>query len=158
MAGGPLAPSSTGPSPSHRKRKSPAPAVPEAAAAEEDEAWAEEVPIEELESRVADLGRRILEYRRAAAGRLLDAAASRLAALRPPVCLEISAELQSLPGTSAAEADKEVVRKLEILKSKTNTNIAALPKVLKRVEESTAGIEKLEKLNINVHPVFLRKR
>lgn len=80
MAGASLTPSRTGAQSSHRKRKVPAAAA--AAPAREDEA-AEEEDMEELEREVDRLGRRLLQHRREDAARLLNAAASRLTALRP---------------------------------------------------------------------------
>uniref|UniRef100_A0ACD5V544 Uncharacterized protein n=1 Tax=Avena sativa TaxID=4498 RepID=A0ACD5V544_AVESA len=86
MAGGSLALSQAGATPNRLKRKAPdsSDAATTSTSAGEDEAAAgEEEDIEELERKVADLGRRILEHRRDAATRFLGAAVSRPAAFRP---------------------------------------------------------------------------
>ncbi|KAL6903350.1 hypothetical protein ACP4OV_004163 [Aristida adscensionis] len=122
---------------------------------EEEEEEDDEESLEELESEVADLGRRIVEHRRAAAGRVLDAVVSSLKALRPPI-FEVPTQLQSLTETSVCP---EILEKLDLLKSKTEAAISALPKVLKSVDESTSRVEKLDNLNrVNIDPVFRRKR
>ncbi|XP_066346547.1 uncharacterized protein [Miscanthus floridulus] len=146
MAGGSLEPGQNGAAPNQRKRKAPAPA-----AAAEDEA--EELEsVEELEREVADLDRRILEHLRGTATRLSDTAFSRLGALRPPARLEVAL----LSETSVAEDDQER-EKVIILKSKTEANIADLPKVLQKINETIARCEKSTNLNVNVNPVFERK-
>ncbi|OEL21935.1 hypothetical protein BAE44_0017045 [Dichanthelium oligosanthes] len=153
MAGGSLAPGRAGAPPNHRKRKAPVPA----AAATEDEAESEaqalEREVEELEEGLADLDRRILEHLHGTAARLADAAVTRLAALRPPARLEFP----TVPQTSMAEEDQEQLEKLKILKFKVEANIADLPKVCEKMNESVIRCEKLENLSVNIHPVFRRK-
>ncbi|XP_047063954.1 uncharacterized protein LOC124671649 [Lolium rigidum] len=156
---GVLAPSQAGATPNRLKRKAPesSDAATTSTSAGEDEAAAGlEEEVEDLEREVADLGRRILEHRRDAATRFLDATVSRLAAFRPTACPEVPGEQQSVAGTSHAEAHQDKLEKLKIFKSKTEASIAAMPKVLKKMNKCVAQMEKLEKLNI--HPVFQRKR
>uniref|UniRef100_A0A0E0PCI7 Uncharacterized protein n=1 Tax=Oryza rufipogon TaxID=4529 RepID=A0A0E0PCI7_ORYRU len=165
MAGASLTPSRTGAQSSHRKRKVPAAAA--AAPAREDEA-AEEEDMEELEREVDRLGRRLLQHRREDAARLLNAAASRLTALRPRLLVsdadnimyiaEVTTASQHIAGTPVAKVDQEKKEKLRIVKAKSEANIGAMPMVLKRIGESIAKIEKLEHLNVNIHPVFKTKR
>ncbi|WVZ86691.1 hypothetical protein U9M48_033440 [Paspalum notatum var. saurae] len=140
MAGASLAPGEAEATPNQRKRKAAAPAE------DEDEAEAEE-----LERELADLDRRTLEHIRGTATRLVTAAASHLAALRPPAPFEVS--LAS--GTFAD--DKEQVEKLKILKSKMEANVADLPMVLEKMKDSISHWERLQNLNVNIHPVFQRK-
>ncbi|CAD6262722.1 unnamed protein product [Miscanthus lutarioriparius] len=141
MAGVSLEPGQTGAAPNQRKRKAPA------------EAEGEELEsVEELEREVADLDRRILEHLRGTATRLSDTAVSRLSALRPPARLEVAV----LSETSVAEDDQER-EKVNILKSKIEANIADLPKVLEKINETIARCEKSTNLNVNFNPVFERK-
>jgi hypothetical protein len=89
MAGGLLAPTQAGATPNRLKRKAPdsSDAATTSTSAGEDEAAAGlEEEVEDLEREVADLGCRILEHRRDAAARFLDATVSRLAAFRPTAC------------------------------------------------------------------------
>ncbi|KAJ1272245.1 hypothetical protein BS78_06G187500 [Paspalum vaginatum] len=131
MAGASLAPGEAGATPNQRKRKAP----PAPASAAEDEAEAE---AEELERELADLDRRTLEHIRGTATRLVTAAASHLAALRPPAPLGV-------PLASIAN-DQEQLEKLKILKSRMEANAADLPKVLKKIRDSIARWERLEKM------------
>lgn len=159
MAGGLPSPSQAGATPNRLKRKAPASSAVASSSTSlgADEA-ADEEDIEELEREVADLGRRILEHRRDAAARFIDATVSRLVALRPPACVEVPSEAQSAAGTSHAEAEQNMLEKLKMFKSKTEANIAAMPKVLEKMNECVARMEKMEQLNVNIHPVFQRKR
>ncbi|KAF7003056.1 hypothetical protein CFC21_018438 [Triticum aestivum] len=160
MAGRSPSPSQAGATPNRLKRKAPASsAVPSSSTSLGADQAADEEDIEELEREVADLGRRILEHRRDAAARFIDATVSRLVALRPPACLvEVPVEAQPAVGTSHAEAEQNITEKLKLFKSKTEANIAAMPKVLERMNECVARMEKVEQLNLNIHPVFQRRR
>ncbi|KAG2573923.1 uncharacterized protein LOC120641407 [Panicum virgatum] len=151
MAGGSHAPGQAGDPPNHRKRKAP---VPTAAAGDEAEAEAEAHAlgreVEELEEGLADLDRRVLEHLRSTATRLADAAVDRLAALRPPACQEFPAVSE----TSSSEDQEQLHKKLNILKSKIEANIADLPKVLEKMHESVARCKNLENLDVKIHPIF----
>lgn len=83
MAGVSLATGQSGSSPNKLKRKTTPPSY---AAAADDEREVDEEDIEELERELADLDGRVLDKRRRHARRILDTAASHLAALRPTVC------------------------------------------------------------------------
>lgn len=149
MAGGSLEPGQTGAAPNQRKRKAPAPT-----ADAEDEAEAEELQsVEELEREVADLDRRVLEHVRGTATLLSDAIVSRLDALRPSARPEAAV----ISETSVTEDDQELEKKVKILKSKIEANIADLPKVLEKINETVARCENFTNLNVNVDPVFRRK-
>lgn len=63
-----------------------------------------------------------------------------------------------LPVSEALVADKEKLEKLKVIRSKNEANAAALQKVLERVNECIAQSDKLEDLNVNIHPVFQGKR
>jgi hypothetical protein len=70
---------------------------------------------------------------------------------------EVPSEQQSVAETSHAEVERHMLKKLiKIFKSKTEANIAAMPKVLKKMNECVAQMEKL--LNVNIHSIFQRKR
>ncbi|KQJ84004.1 uncharacterized protein LOC100842920 [Brachypodium distachyon] len=153
MAGGSLA---AGATPNRLKRKAPASSAAATSTSEgEEEAIEEE--IEELEREVADLGRRILDHRRDAAARFAEDAVSRLVALRPPPFLEVPSEPQSIAGWHAG-AEQQMLEKLKIIKSKLDPNVAVMHKLLKNLNGCAARMEKLEQLNVNIHPVFQRKR
>ena len=64
------------------------------------------------------------------------------------------AEVPMVSETSIVEDDQEQLEKLRLLKLKMEANIATLPKVLERMNESVAQCEKLESLNVNIHPIF----
>ncbi|KAF7017817.1 unnamed protein product [Triticum aestivum] len=159
MAGGSPSPSQAGATPNRLKRKASASSAVASSSTSlgADEA-ADEGDIEELEREVADLGRRILEHRRDAAARFIDATVSRLVALRPPACVEVPSESQPAAGGSHAEAEQNISEKLKMFKSKTEANIVAIPKVLDKMNKCIARMEKVQQLNVNIHPAFQRKR
>jgi hypothetical protein len=66
------------------------------------------------------------------------------------------AEVAVLSETSVAEDDQES-EKVNILKSKIEANIADLPKVLKKINETIARCVKSTNQNVNANPVFERK-
>uniref|UniRef100_A0A0E0KTS7 Uncharacterized protein n=1 Tax=Oryza punctata TaxID=4537 RepID=A0A0E0KTS7_ORYPU len=72
--------------------------------------------------------------------------------------MEVTTGSQHIAGTPVAKADQEKNEKLRIVKAKSEENIRAMPMVLKRIGESIAKIEKLEHLDVNIHPVFKTKR
>lgn len=61
-------------------------------------------------------------------------------------------------GTCLAEADQAMLEKLDIFKAKIASNVATMPVILKRLNECIARIDKLDQYNVNIHPVFRRKR
>jgi hypothetical protein len=67
----------------------------------------------------------------------------------------VTADVSMASEPSIAENNKE---KLQKVKSKYEANTAALQKVLGRTNETIAHSEKLGNLNVNINPVFLRKR
>ena len=150
-------PSQAGATPSRLKQNAPASSAFTSSSTSLGTDEADEGGIEELEREVADLGRRTLEHRRDAAARFIDATISRLVAFRPPACVEVPSEAQSTTATSHAEAEQNMVEKLKLFKSKTEANIAAVPKVLEKMNACIARMEKVEGLNVNIHPVFQRK-
>jgi hypothetical protein len=69
----------------------------------------------------------------------------------------VTVDVSTASETSRAETDREKLEKVKLIKSKYEVNTAALQKVPDRINESISQSEKLENLNVNVHPVFLRK-
>jgi len=65
------------------------------------------------------------------------------------------AEFPAVSETSSSEEDQEQLhKKLNILKSKIEANIADLPKVLEKMHESVARCKNLENLDVKIHPIF----
>ncbi|XP_008804023.2 uncharacterized protein LOC103717422 [Phoenix dactylifera] len=123
------------------------------------------------------MARRILDFRRTIPDRLMEAFSSRLVAQRPLLPPQIGSasapsetlvgadsgadvrlESQLTWGTSPAEADQLMLGKLNIFRAKTASNIAAMPVILKRLNDCIARIDKLDQYNASIHPVFKRKR
>ncbi|XP_072989357.1 uncharacterized protein [Typha latifolia] len=162
--------------PTLRKRKS----VEAEDEGEEEEEEVVVVGIRELEREVSEMGRRILEYRRTIPDRLLEGLSASLVSQRPhlpPQVVGVSSLLDRSAqagvsgdlvaeaweqsgqndGASLAEPDQRMLEKLDTFRAKTASNIAAMPIILKRMNECIAKIEKLEQCNIKIHPVFTRK-
>ncbi|XP_072957143.1 uncharacterized protein [Typha angustifolia] len=160
--------------PTLRKRKS---VEAEDEGEEEEE---EVVGIRELEREVSEMGRRILEYRRTIPDRLLEGLSSSFVSQRPhlpPQVVGVSSPLDRSAqagvsgdpvaeawersgqndGASFAEPDQRMLEKLDTFRAKTASNIAAMPIILKRMNECIAKIDKLEQCNIKIHPAFTRK-
>ncbi|CAL9100936.1 unnamed protein product [Musa acuminata var. zebrina] len=149
----------------------------EAGSREEDEAGVveneeedENRDIQELEREVSEMGSRILDARRSIPDRLLEALSSRLLTQRPvlpPQALigadaGTTGELQapsseSNGGNMLANVDQRLLEKLLVLRAKTESNISAVPVILKRINDCIVKIEELEKCHVDVHPVFNRK-
>ncbi|XP_010907897.2 uncharacterized protein [Elaeis guineensis] len=123
------------------------------------------------------MARRILNFRRTIPEGLVEAFSSRLVAQRPllPPQLgassspsqalvgadsgaDVRAESELNEGTCLAEADRAMLEKFHIFKAKTASNVAAMPIILKRLNECIARIDKLDQYNVNIHSVFRRKR
>uniref|UniRef100_J3M0B8 Uncharacterized protein n=1 Tax=Oryza brachyantha TaxID=4533 RepID=J3M0B8_ORYBR len=187
MAGGSPTPSKAGAPSSGRKRKAAA-STAAATAAREDEAAEEEEEeeedTEELERELDRLGRRLLDLPCCFAT-IADEVSLSMSSINDKVkraklvqktkiqflsvisvsdadsilyIADVTTGPQSLAGTPLAKADQEKLEKLKIIKAKSEANIAAMPVVLKSMNESIAQIEKLEHLNVNMHPVFKTKR
>jgi hypothetical protein len=69
----------------------------------------------------------------------------------------IIVDVSTASETSIAETDREKLEKVELIKSKYEVNTATLQKVREIINESISESEKLEILNVNAPPVFLRK-
>jgi len=61
-------------------------------------------------------------------------------------------------GASLAEADPVVLQKFRTFRDKTDSNIAAMPVILKRMNECIARLDRIDQYNVNLHSAFKRKR
>ena len=66
-------------------------------------------------------------------------------------------------GNSSAEVeannDEQQNRdKVQLLKDKISSNIAAMPKVIKRMNDCISRIDKLVSSEVTIHPAFKRKK
>uniref|UniRef100_A0A7N1A8A3 Uncharacterized protein n=1 Tax=Kalanchoe fedtschenkoi TaxID=63787 RepID=A0A7N1A8A3_KALFE len=118
--------------------------------------------VEELESEVNEMARKIMEYR-SSLPELLKAGFASLLEARIPVVALPDKETGASDKDGAlrnleAEIDQETSEKIRLLKQKISSNAAAMPVVLKRMNECIARIEKLDSCKFTVNPVFKRKR
>ncbi|XP_072962304.1 uncharacterized protein [Typha angustifolia] len=146
---------------------------------EDDEEEAER-EIEELEREVSEMGRMILDSRRTIPGRLLEAFSTHLLSQRqllPPQIGAIAslsgpsfqvgadckpsngvqARSESNDGIPLADADKVMLEKLPVFRTKAANNITLMPTILQRMNACIALIGKLEQYNVSIHHVFKKK-
>ncbi|WOL07170.1 hypothetical protein Cni_G15908 [Canna indica] len=126
----------------------------------------EEQQIQELEREVREMGRRILDARRTIPDRLLQTLSSRLLAgrpiLPPQTLTDIVRGEMPAPSHESHEkslptgADQRMNEKLLVLRAKAESNISAIPLILKRINDCILRIEELENCDVNVHSVFNR--
>ncbi|CAN6711033.1 unnamed protein product [Malus baccata var. baccata] len=123
---------------------------------------------EELERQVDEMAKKVLEYRATLPVQLKNTVASILSVQRP-VFLDGSG-----PGTSGAPnfaAEKvasskwasladgdQTFERMQLHKDKIPSNVAALPIVLKRAEECSSKIDKLDPQNRIIRSAFQKKR
>ncbi|XP_050158031.1 uncharacterized protein LOC126631870 isoform X2 [Malus sylvestris] len=121
---------------------------------------------EELERQVDEMAKKVLEYRATLPVQLKNTVASILA-VQPPVFLDGSG-----PGTSGAPNFEQVAsnkwasladgdqtfERMQLHKDKIPSNVAALPIVLKRAEECSSKIDKLDPQNRIIRSAFQKKR
>ncbi|WOL06076.1 hypothetical protein Cni_G14808 [Canna indica] len=129
----------------------------------------EEREILELEREVSEMGRRIIDARRTIPNRLLEVFSSRILTQRPLLPPRAFAEddageteMRVLSSESNREsfptsADQKMHEKLLAFRAKTESNISAMPVILKRTNDCISKIEILEKCHVKVPSIFNRK-
>ncbi|KAI3868606.1 hypothetical protein MKX03_013116 [Papaver bracteatum] len=141
----------------------------------------EEEVVKALEVEVKQMAKSILDYRQTLPDQLKKSLATLLVAQRPSLLVEpVEEDFQTLvpgilgPAGSAnqdgaeslesgkvallAENDPETARKMLQLKANVSCNVAALPIVLKRVNDCISKIDNLGTYNANLFPGFKRKK
>ncbi|KAK1307883.1 hypothetical protein QJS10_CPA09g01693 [Acorus calamus] len=130
--------------------------------------------LEELERELEGMARRITRFRRTIPGELSMTFSSLLASRRPEIphideappsrptvdgdVLSEAREGETSKGSLLAEEDPETAEKIDTLKSKISSNAAAIPVIIKRMNDCISAINKRDRYNGNVHPDFKRKR
>ncbi|CAA7017364.1 unnamed protein product [Microthlaspi erraticum] len=134
----------------------------------EPEIEVEEGDLEELESEVRQMAKKISEYRQTLPDHLRNTLDSALSSHRPvfpnygsgsdpqPSSRLTIAETEA-PAVLGAE-DVDSGEKMIQLKEKLSRNAANMPKVVKRVRECIEGIHKLDSLDGTIHQAFRRQR
>ncbi|KAI3979611.1 hypothetical protein MKX01_013706 [Papaver californicum] len=151
-----------------------------------DDNYEEEEAVKALEVEVKQMGKSILNYRQTLPDQLKKTLATLLIAQRPSPVEPVQEGFPSLrtshtlvpgilgPAGSAnqdgeeclesgkvallAEDDPETARKVLHLKAKVSSNVAALPIVLKRVNDCISKIDNLGAYDANLFPGFKRKK
>ncbi|KAI3833470.1 hypothetical protein MKX03_027214 [Papaver bracteatum] len=141
----------------------------------------EEEVVKALEVEVKQMAKSILDYRQTLPDQLKKSLATLLVAQRPSLLVEpVEENFQMLvpgilgPAGSAnqdgaeslksgkvallAEEDPGTARKILQLKAKVSSNVAALPIVLKRVNDCISKIDNLGTYDANLFPGFKRKK
>ncbi|KAM1053131.1 hypothetical protein FF1_000644 [Malus domestica] len=123
---------------------------------------------EELERQVDEMAKKVLEYRATLPVQLKNTVASILAVQRP-VFLDGSGpgtsgapnfaaeQVASNKWASLADGDQTFER-MQLHKDKIPSNVAALPIVLKRAEECSSKIDKLDPQSRIIRSAFQKKR
>ncbi|MCL7040604.1 hypothetical protein MKW94_006673 [Papaver nudicaule] len=142
----------------------------------------EEEVVKALEVEVKQMAKSILNYRQTLPDQLKNTLATLLVAQRPAPVEPVDSSCTSQtpvpgilgPAESAsqdgeeslesgkvallAEDDPETARKILLLKAKVSSNVAAMPIVLKRVNDCISKIDNLGTYDANLFPGFKRKK
>lgn len=140
-------------------------------AEEEDEVEEEEVETAKLEEEVIRMAKKVEEYRSTLPDQLKSSLSSVLSSQRPafslldnlsqpgPSCAHSGAGPSQGNSSTELEADGEKTPdEVQLLRDKISSNISAIPKVLKRMNECISRIDKLVSSNETIHPAFKRKK
>ncbi|XP_057533536.1 uncharacterized protein LOC130811306 [Amaranthus tricolor] len=143
---------------------------------DEDEEEVGEDEIQKLEEEVKKMAKKVEEYRSTLPNQLKSSYSSLLSELRPTFSLLDQIDIAE-PGTSSGphsgpvfsngnssaevEANNDEQQncdKVQLLKDKISSNIAAMPKVIKRMNDCISRIDKLVSSEVTIHPAFKRKK
>ncbi|XP_021767061.1 uncharacterized protein LOC110731523 [Chenopodium quinoa] len=142
----------------------------------EDEEVEQEEDEEEtvkLEEQVREMAKKVEGYRSTLPDHLKSCLASVLSSQRPAFSLfdDVSepgpscgphSGAGSSHGNSSTQLEVDDGEKtpdeVQLLRDKISSNISAIPKVLKRMNECISRIDKLVSSNETIHPVFKRKK
>ncbi|KFK30631.1 hypothetical protein AALP_AA6G006900 [Arabis alpina] len=125
--------------------------------------------LENLESDVRQMAKKISEFRQTLPDHLRNTLDSALSSHRP-VLPTINSGSDPLPSSSSltlpetqgpgalGTEEQDFKEKVIQLKARMSKNAANLPKVVKRVRECIDGINKLDSLDGTIHPAFRRRR
>ncbi|XP_010670546.2 uncharacterized protein LOC104887580 [Beta vulgaris subsp. vulgaris] len=121
-----------------------------------------------LEEEVKEMVKKVEEYRSTLPNQLKSSLSSILSSQRPDFSLldnafsgPQSGAGSSLPNSSTElEVDdgEKTPDEVQLLRDKISSNISAIPKVLKRMNECISKIDKLVSSNETIHPAFKRKK
>ncbi|KAH9604109.1 hypothetical protein KSS87_010449 [Heliosperma pusillum] len=143
---------------------------------DEEEEEEEEGDEEKLEEEVAEMAKKVKEYRSTLPNQLKSKLSFLLASQRPQFSLSshvspsraASHEPHLLQGAEscsenpnrelAAGDDDRTADDIKLLTDKISNNISAMPKVLKRMNECISRLDKLISSNETIHPAFKRKK
>ncbi|EOA21770.1 hypothetical protein CARUB_v10002227mg [Capsella rubella] len=125
----------------------------------------DEGDLEELESDVKQMAKTISEYRQTLPDHLRNTLDSALSSHIPNIDSRLDplsssylsiAETQApvVVGTEEQDSREKIIRLKEIM----SRNAANIPKVVKRIRECIEGIDKLDSLDVTIHPAFRRRR
>ncbi|XP_010456273.1 PREDICTED: uncharacterized protein LOC104737725 [Camelina sativa] len=120
----------------------------------------DEGDLENLESEVKQMAKKISEYRQTLPDLLrntLDSALSSLVPVIPNVDSGSIAETQAsvVVGTEEQDSREKMIRLKEIM----SRNAANIPKAVKRIRDCIERIDKLDSLDVTtIHPAFRRRK